>query len=273
MEMSDMKLKEEVVEGREAPVLQPLQDGAKSVFDGFELPTGYLDENNQNHRSVIVREITGVEEDIMASRKMPIHMRMNKLIENCVLSIGSFKQSMMGWDRVIKSLTASDRLFLILKIRTVSLGALFSFKTQCESCEKYSQQTVSLDDFVVSGIPNPMMRVWKGTLPRSGWTYTAKVQTGFDEDTLAKNKDESNLMTLAMMARLVELNGKQPVQMSDLKSMSLADRQYLREDFEKHEGDIDNEIDIACPHCGHEFKGSVEIASPNFFFPSGTSKP
>jgi hypothetical protein len=256
-----------VVEGQDAPVLQPLSDVAKSSVGSYELPTGYIDGDGVLHTAVVVREITGEEEDILASRKMPMYVRMNKVIENCVLSIGTIKNGCPEWSKIIKDLIVTDRLFLLIKIRIVTLGELFSFKAQCpsEACGKYSSQTTSLEEFDIKGLKDPMLRSWKGKLPKSGSSYTARIQTGADEEKLAKVSGSEDLLSLAMLARLIELNGESPVTLSAVKRLSSMDRQFLRSDFEVHEGDIDNTVQVTCPHCGNEFSDEVSIASPSFF--------
>lgn len=258
---------DQAVVGQDAPVVQPLADTAKSSVGEYELPTGYLDQDGILHTSVMVREITGEEEDILASRKMPMYVRMNRVIENCVLSIGTHKNGIPAWSKVIKDLTVTDRLFLLIKIRIVTLGELFSFKAQCpnEGCGKYSSQTTSLEEFNIKGLKDPMIRSWKGKLPKSGFTYTSRIQTGADEEKLAKVSGSEDLLSLAMLARLIELNGESPVQLPMVKKLSSMDRQFLRSDFEVHEGEIDNSVQITCPYCGAEFSDEVSIASPSFF--------
>lgn len=254
-----------------APANQILPDEAKSPIGGYELPTGYLDETGALHREVVVKEITGVEEDILASRKLPVYQRMQKILENCTVSIGSFKaEGNPGWPRIIKSLTVSDRLFLIIKIRTVSIGAPFRFKTLCPACGETSDQVVNLDDFKIFGLSNPQERFWKGKLPRSGANYVAKVQTGQEEEKLAKIAQGADMLSLAIVARLVELKGIQPVTLGLVKALSLADREHLRTEFKAHEGRVENEVDVGCPACDHEFKTEIDIGTPAFFFPSAT---
>lgn len=261
-----------VLDGQDAPVVQPLVDTAKSSVGSYELPTGYIDGDGVLHKEVVVREITGEEEDILSSRKMPMYVRMNKVIENCVLSIGSYKQGVPEWSKIIKDLIVTDRLFLLIKIRIVTLGELFSFKAKCpnESCGKYSSQTTSLDEFEIKGLKDPMLRSWKGKLPKSGYSYTARIQTGADEEKLAKVSGSEDLLSLAMLARLIELNGESPVALAAVKKLGSMDRQFLRGDFDIHEGEIDNTVQITCPHCSNEFSDEVSIASPSFFSLSAT---
>lgn len=253
------------------PSQQILPDEAKSIAGGYELPTGYIDETGALHKDIVVTEITGEEEDILASKKMPVHQRMETILQRCITSIGTIqREGNTNWSRVIRDLHVSDRLFAIIKIRTVSIGAPFRFKTACMVCQEQFDQVVSLDDFRIGGLKDPAARSWKGTLPRSGKAYTAKVQTGAEEAKLASIAKSDDMLSLAIVARLVELDGLQPVTLPMVKKLSLADREHLRTDFQSREGDIDNKVDVECPHCSANFKTEIDIATPSFFFPSVT---
>lgn len=267
-----VKDEDEFVQGSSAPLIQPIQDGAKSSVDALLLPTGYLDELGKLHREVELRELSGEEEDILVSRKMAVHMRLAKLLENCVQSIGPYTQDDPRWKNVIKDLVATDRLFLILQLRILSLGPIFSAKMKCSACEAFSNQSVDLNDFKIHGLKDPMQRVWEGQLPKSGFKYVAKSQTGWEEAKLAQySADNKDMMSLAMLGRIVEMNGKSNVSVADLKKLSWADRQALRSDFGSREGDIEKSMEYECQSCGQDNKEDVDIASPNFFFPSETS--
>lgn len=253
--------------GEHAPVIQPLADGASSTVDSLELPTGYLDNEGVLHKTVTIQEITGAEEDILSSRKTPFHTRMNRILENCVTSIGPYEQGNLMWKTLIKDLVATDRLYLILQLRILSLGPLFSAKVQCQECETFSNQTVDLNDFKIIGLKDPMARQWSGTLP-SGMSYVAKSQTGWEEAKLAKHSESKDLASLAMLARLVELDGKDKITLAMLKRMKLSDRAYLRKDFASREGEIQKTMEYECSECGAENVEEIDISTPNFFFPS-----
>lgn len=250
-----------------------LPDAAKSPDGYTELPTGYIDEAGTLHTDAVVRELTGEEEDILASRRIPGHTKMQKLLEHCVVSIGTLSQeSRKGdWGHIIKNLVVTDRLHLTIAVRMASLGNVYTFRVKCPECETIQGKAADLADFKVHGMGDPMLRTWKGKLPKSGWEYTAKVQSGAEEEKLAKAQEKTNdTLSLAMLARLVELNGQMPVTLPALKKLPMSDRLYLRDDFKAHEGELDNQVEVTCKECGHEFTTAIDIGDKGFFFPSET---
>lgn len=262
----------DIPEGVALPSNQPLSDVAKPAVDGEELPTGYMDSAGDLHKDAWVREMTGEEEDILTARKVKVHQRMSQILEKCVTQIGPYKQDQLNWSNVIKSLTVSDRLFLMIKIRQVSLGNLFSFKVKCtdEGCAKMSEQTVDLQEFKITGMKNPLERVFEIDLPKSKQKAKLKIQTGADEARVANFVNTQNPMTIITMSRLLELNGKTGVTIEQVKKLPTLDMNAIRSAVKEHEGDIENEIEVTCPHCGNEFKTDIDVGSPTFFFPSAT---
>lgn len=244
-----------------------LCEGGKSSYSKVQLPTGLLDSNNVLHRDALLGEMTGREEDILSSPKMSAVQKTAQILENCIQSIGEYDKKHDKFKHYVKSLCLNDRLFLLIQIRVISLGKLFDFKITCPHCFKASNQTVSLDDFKVEGLKDPMSQTWTGILPKSKKSYKCRIQDGYEEEKQEKNsKNENDILSLLIMSRLKELDGK-PCSLEDVKKLSMLDRNHLRNQMKKSEGSIDNEIEIECPHCNKEFKTEIDIGSPSFFFP------
>jgi hypothetical protein len=130
---------------------------------------------------------------------------------------------------------------------------------------------VDLNEFKVVGLLDPEKRSYSGVLPRSQKPYVCKVFTGADEGKLAKiaQKNKDDLMSLALASRLLSLDGKPaPISVNELKMLTVLDRQHLRNEFKKHEGEIDRKMECTCRHCDTEFEETIDLDSANFFFPS-----
>lgn len=257
------------------PLIMP-GETPRSSTAVVNLPSGYLDDAGTVHDTASIREMTGVEEDLLTASKTPIWQRMQKILENCVTQIGTIDKVSSGagaWSKIVKSLPVSDRLFLIVELRKVSLGKLFSFKAQCTNsdCRHVASYEVDLDTFKINGLADRTKRAWEGTLPRSGYKYLAKTQTGEDEERLDKvAKDTKDLTSLILLGRLIELNGQNPVTLDQVKKLSMVDREHLRKDFRDREGSVEDKVDVTCSACGTDFQAEVEIGTPGFFFPTAT---
>ena len=240
-------------------------EAARSSFSQVTLPTGLLDEEGKLHNSVLLNEMTGEEEDILASNRMTAVQKTSLILENCVQAIGPFGKENEKLKHYIKSLSLNDRLFLLIQIRVISLGESFNFKIACPSCAKSSNQTVTLNDFKVVGLADPYRQTWSGELPRSKKKYECKIQNGYDEDN-QKNINEDDILSSIIMTRLKKLDDKN-VTMSAVKKLPVADRNHLRAEMKDAEGSIDNKLEINCPHCKFEFESEIDIGNASFFFP------
>lgn len=258
----------------EAIVSPPMAESGRSSLAVLNLPSGYIDESNTLHTEITIREMDGRDEDLLANQKIPMQSRMNKLLESCVQSIGSYSQKDSNWSSILLDLPVLDRVWILLQLRIVTLGPIFSAKIVCqnEECKKSSQQNVDLNDLQVVGLKDPMKRTYSGVLPKSKKEFVCKIFNGNDENKLTKliQKNSEDLISLAIWGRLLKLGDKHaPIDLESIKSLSLLDRQYLRNQFKVNEGEIDQKMECFCPSCGHEFSQSIEFDS-NFFFPSET---
>jgi endogenous inhibitor of DNA gyrase (YacG/DUF329 family) len=245
-------------------------DPARSSYREFQLPTGYIDNDGKIYKDCVVREMTGHEEDILMSSSKKSFQKTQAILENCIVKIGDITQESLHWSSIVKSLVHTDRLYALVQIRMASLGDSLSFEVECPECTKTSIQKVSLEEFKVLSAPDSTSRSWSGTLPKSRLTYTARIQTGFDDEKVIKDKDRDDAVSVLIAQRLVDLGGKSPVTIEMAKALPMADRQFIRSEVKKREGKMDDEIEIECPSCDHKFQSNIDLGSPNFFFPSET---
>lgn len=243
---------------------------AQSPYGTAMLPYGLCDDNGAIHKQIEFRELTGHEEDILAAKKMAVLSRMQKIMERCLQKIGPYTQKDKEWSRYVLNLSAADRLFVLREIRVLSLGRELRYKIQCPSCEKSDNYVFDLMDIKFE-VPSEGKRHWEGVLPRSGKKYSAKIQTGVEEQKLQDYLSGNDALTAGIWCRLIELDGKNPVPFHDVKMLGTFDRQFLRDEFKKNEISIDSEIEMTCRFCGHEFREDVDMGQASFFFPTATS--
>jgi hypothetical protein len=243
-----------------------------------ELPCGYLDSSGIVHRDLVVGEMTGYEEDLLAG-KGPILPRLNQIIMNCTRRIGGFEdRSQIG--AAVNGLTASDRMVAFLAIRRVSLGDFYDVKVQCPNpdCREDMRYALNLADVEIHAMEDPTQRVFEHTL-KSGRVVSWHIMSSTDEEwlTTKTKKSKDDVLTLGIMARVDEINGV-PINrekdivgaMALLKALPTRDRNDIRSLFEKHEGHVDTNVDFSCPSCEHEWKAELNLGQPSFFFPSAS---
>lgn len=249
---------------------------AKGSNGVFTLPCGYLDPTTQELATEVqVSEITGNEEDMLASDKVPSHAKVTQLLAGCVTRIGKVtdKGLIAG---IVQELPIGDRVFLIFAIRRVTLGDELPVREKCPECKTITLFMVDLaDDLQAKPMKDPMKRVWDIVLP-SGKMARFRVSTGLDEanrEKLAKRrKHKADALSQAIMMRLEMLEGEKPT-LKMVKSLGMRDRNYLREQYQEVEGGVDTTLELECPSCGHEWEKDLDLRAANFFFPGGQRRP
>jgi hypothetical protein len=250
-------------------------DDAKTTTGELDLIGGYIDEKGNRLYQASMREMSGHEEDVLIDTKSPFHRRMAKILANCLDRIsdgnGNHVTEKSHMPKVIDNITSVDKVQMLFWLRRISVpnGDIFTFIMNCPKCGNKFRYSVALDEMDYKPMKDPMIRVYEETLP-SGKTARCHVMLGKHErkiaDSVRTNKD---FFTAQIMARVSELDGN-PATIYALKSLTLRDRQYLRDRFDEIEGNVDTSIEVICDRCNTEFDGDIDVSSKDFFFPSGT---
>jgi len=241
----------------------------KSSKGVYDLPCGFIDEDGVLHGEVVVREITGAEEDILAAPKMPAVKKMNELFARCVERLGTIsdKEKIAA---AVPRLLVGDRVFLMFALRRASLGDDYPFKEKCPECEVEGLFNVDLSTMAVRPMSDCKKRIHDLKLP-SGKAVRWHALDGAGEAKLQNIAQRADALSLSVLARLDLLDGKPPT-MEAVKILSLNDRNALRDDFEDKEGGVDTETEMACSSCGAVFMRDIDVGQKGFFFPSRTPK-
>ena len=245
--------------------VQAMETPSSSV-GACELPCGYIDSQGKLYTDAQVREITGYEEDMLASDAVPAPQKLDMLLAGCTVRIGPVADPGMI-AAIIPTLTVGDRVALLFAIRRATLGDSLPIRHECpnKACRVKSLFVLDLKDLKVQKMADPMKRVYDVALP-SGRTVRFRVSTGEDETRTAKlvKKDKVDAISLMMLMR-IELVDGQPPTLEVLKKMGMRDRSYLRRQFNQVEGGIDTSIDLECPKCGTEWSTELNVSANSFF--------
>jgi len=233
------------------------------------LPCGYLTDDGELLTDVWVREITGAEEDMLASTKVKDHRKMGELITRCTMAIGPISDR-DELSRMVPKLLVGDRVYLFLLIRRVTLGDNYPFKSKCADCGYEGSFDVDLSSMTVKAMANPLLRSIDVVSPR-GRKITMAPMDGIREERLSTFKNDNDKATLALVSRVTHIDGK-PATIGDLKQLPLSERNFLRDQYQDLEGGVDTTIEVTCPECRVEFNNELDITQRAFFFPSVAKK-
>ena len=246
----------------------------KSTLGVFELPCGYIDPKTQELiTDVEVREITGYEEDMLASDKIPNSQKITLLLTGCIVRFGVVTDA-TRIGRMVQNLTTGDKTFLVFAIRRVTLGDELPIRERCPSCGVSTLFIVDLkEELQAKVMPDRRKRVFDVVLP-SGKTARFRVSSGTDESRLARMRGKKKNLdgpSQAILMRLELLNDEPPT-LKMVKSLGMSDRRYLMKKFLEVEGGIDTTLELDCPACGYDWKKDLDMKTASFFSPGDQQK-
>jgi hypothetical protein len=241
----------------------------KSSLGVFDLPCGLLQPDGTLVKSVKVREITGVEEDMLASKKTAPTKKMGELLAGCTLAVGDVIDP-PEVRKAVSQLLVGDRVFLLLAIRRVSLGDIYPFKEKCPECGVITLYDIDLSTLEVKSMPDPAKRSYE-TVTDKGTKVRWHPMDGLGEERLSVLQTEQDKVTLSLLVRIDMIND-QPPSVGMIKRMGMRERTAIRDAFQEAEGGVDTSLDFTCVKCEHEFKGEMDIGQQGFFFPSAARK-
>jgi hypothetical protein len=251
------------------------QQDSRAATLAVELPCGFLDEQGKVHVDLVVREMTGHEEDLLAS-KGPVLVRLNQIILNCAVRLGEIEDR-AELAKAVRALTASDRMVAFIAIRRVSLGDVYSVRVQCPNaeCREDVRYNLDLANMTVQPMADRAKRSFEDSMS-SGDVVRWHVMRAEDEEWVnAKGKRREDVLTLGLLSRVEQVgeavldrDGHMREAMELLKNMSIRDRNRMRELFREREGHVDTQVDFSCPSCQHEWREELNLGQPGFFFPS-----
>ncbi|MHC5058872.1 MAG: T4 family baseplate hub assembly chaperone [Planctomycetota bacterium] len=114
----------------------------------FTLPKGHVDKEGNLHREVVLREITGADQEAMLSpqlRQNPAKM-LTALLARVIVRLGTLDKSRID-TRVTADLTKRDRDFLIAKLKEIDSGPEMEIDVACPDCGRKFKASLDIGDF------------------------------------------------------------------------------------------------------------------------------
>ncbi len=247
-----------------------------------ELPTGWLAPDGTLHKEVTIREMTGRDEDMLASDSVPVVRRLNAVMAGCTLAVGDVNDR-TTIEKAVLDMPSGDRMALLVGLRILSHGPMYDMLVTCDRCSNEGKATVNLEEFETEAPEDPSVRTFTETMPPGCKYKTVQwaVLTGHSDSLLEelREKVQDSDMTLHLLARLRKLDDKEVSFRSKgairevveaVKDLRSRDYDFLRTKFAEREGGVDMSFEFRCPKCKKDLKGRVNVGQPGFFFPSVT---
>ena len=114
----------------------------------YELPKGYVDSGGTLHREVVLREITGADQEAMLSpqlRQNPARM-LTALLARVIVRLGTLEKGRID-TKVTAGLFKSDRDFLIMKLKEIDSGPELEIDVECPDCARKFKARLDTADF------------------------------------------------------------------------------------------------------------------------------
>jgi len=244
-----------------------------------KLPFGFF-VGDVLYDTAVIREMTGVEEDILLSQGL------SSDIERTTLVIGGCTERLLNSNaenriedrKVIKELienemTIADGSVLLIELRKLSFGNMFRFEVTCPfgNCGRAARAAYDLT--------NVEMRRGDEKLRKSkDREYDIKTPSGRKvrlrvlnqkrakqhEKLISEGKD--SVATNTLLLRVIAVDGDKTA-VNKLKTMTMNDRLFIRQKFSEVEGGIETDVTVGCPGCKRDFVTILNIRDQDFFFP------
>ncbi|MDY6903790.1 MAG: hypothetical protein SWH61_03800 [Thermodesulfobacteriota bacterium] len=218
----------------------------------FELPSGV---------EVELREMTGAEEELLTNQRLiRTGDAVNQVLRNCIVRLGDNDEPVL---KDVLDLLSGDRLFILVKLRQISLGNEVELVLTCTNPACRATNLVTIDIEELETTPYGEDREFDFTLPGSDRKVRFGYLDGHKEKRLAALKEPS--ISSAMLIRIIDIDGAAPSKKL-MNDMSLRDRSALRQEMLRVDAGVDTTLEVDCESCGTRIRTRLE-AEPGFLFP------
>jgi hypothetical protein len=248
----------------------PATVGAAADGRRVRLPGGLVDDDGNCLRDVVLRELTGADEELLCGRFESGARQVSAFLGR---AIGAIE----GWtgdvdDGLAARLLVGDRDYLLLRLRQIEVGDSVHQVVRCRapSCGKRVDV-----DFLISELPlrraPQVARAYSVALADEQGTRRAarlRLPTGADVEAIAPlvaaNPGAANTR---LYARIVEsIEGYDVGNEESVRALPLRIRSQLASFVARTAPGPDLLIEVACPYCAADLTYPFDL--PGFFLPS-----
>ena len=216
---------------------------ATQLSDGVcNLPGGLVLDDGRRLGRAELRPLTGREEELVTQHAAtPSAHLASKLLSACFVRLDDLAVD----SEIVNKLLVGDRDYLILQLRRMTLGDRFAAVFSCPACRCAMDVEFLAQDILVE------------PRPQSAATYTwrevqYRLPNGADQEAVA---DLAASEAVEVLLERCVIAGA---------PLSVEEREAVIADMDARAPQIDLELELSCPECGHAFTTPFDCTS--FFF-------
>lgn len=242
-------------------------EGQERPEDGvFILPTGYVDDHGLYHREVELAPVNGKIEAFLADLPDETYTAnlVTGLLARCIRRVGALTEIDT---RLVRSLLASDRDYLMMRLREMTFGRKVDVILQCPdvSCRKSMDITLFLDEMRIERQPLLerffTMDLSCGAQGKEREQVEFRLPTGADQEALASvvHIDEQKAIH-RLLARCVRRIGERTdIDEAAIAALPESARSEIEARIQQLSPDLEIELQGVCPECQHAFSTPIDL--------------
>jgi hypothetical protein len=239
------------------------------------LPGGVLDNHGRCFQSVIVRQLTGRDEELLADRRYRnVAQQVTEFLAQVLVEVPGLNKPVSK--DLVAEMLIGDRDYLLLRLRQICLGDQVEQVVKCPAagCGKKADVEFLISELPVrrAGAVQPLYEfdlseALRKDDPRSGHVVL-RLPTGLDQEAVLDCKEVNPAMAnTRLFARIVKKLGREGLSEAMARDLPMWARQEITAFLKKVVPGPELHIEIQCPHCGADMSYPFDLNS--FFLPNG----
>ena len=242
----------------------------------IQLPYGYIDCSGIVHKEVVIRALSGREEEMLAGSSGQSGAQLSTLILSCCVqkigTVGTVTPS------IIRNLSIGDRNFLLLKIREITFGSKISAVVPCpwHGCGAKMDIDFNIEDIPVRAGSKPAQKWYTISLVRNHFTnpdsftetveMNIRVPDGEDQEVISPLLEINQVhASKVLLSRCISYKGDSGDSiMKIVDNLTSGGIHYIEQQIEELSPAVDMTIETNCPQCKRAF--DVPLNIQDFFF-------
>jgi hypothetical protein len=224
---------------------------ATQLSDGVcFLPGGLVLDDGRRLGRAELRPLTGREEELVTRHAdTPIATITTRILSACFVRLDN---EPVDTD-LISKLLVGDRDFLILQLRRMTLGEHFAAVISCQGCKRAMDVDFVAQDISVESRPqNATVYSWQRNNLRPPVRF--RLPNGADQEAIV-DLSTHEAVDMLLTRCVIDDGGV---------ALTLEEREAVITEMDRLAPQIDLELDLDCPECGHSFTTPFDCTA--FFF-------